>query len=190
MSIYDEPVPYMSPRERRARSLVRLGLAGAAVIALVIASVVVVRVGAEASLGQCAPPWLTGTDPQLCLNASVSRRQLSVTGTTSLPDGAMIQIWADDFGTSYGEHWQTDTVNVTVAQGAFRWTFDLSSWGAGTVTTTAVFRIGPGQPIEVVDRYGAGGERIVGPDVELDYQAGYPPPRSVRVSVDVDLPAG
>jgi hypothetical protein len=189
VNIYDEPEPYVSPGRRRMQNAVQATLALVAVVLLAIASIFVARVGAEAIMGQCAPPWLTGADPQLCLNAQISRGQLIVSGTTSLSDGAVIQLWAEDSGTAVGDHWQTDTTAVTVSNGAFRTTFDLSGWGPGTVTAHAQFRIGPGQPLEVVDRYGANGERIVGPDVELDFRAGDPPPRTVQVSVDVDLSA-
>jgi hypothetical protein len=189
VSIYDEPEPYVSPGQRRLRNAVRATLAVVVVFLLAIASLFVARVGSEAIMGQCAPPWLTGADPQLCLNAQISRGQLIVSGTTSLSDGAVIQLWAEDYGTAFGDHWQTDTAVVTVTNGRFRTTFDLSGWGAGTVTAHAQFRVGPGQPLEVVDRYGPNGERIVGPDVELDFRAGDPPPRTVQVSVDVDLPA-
>jgi hypothetical protein len=190
VNIYDEPAPYVSPGEVRARYLIRAALVVAAVAGLLFASFVVARAVAEAALGQCAPPWLTGTDPQLCLNAQVSQRQLTISGTTSLPDRAVLTLWAEDYGTSYGEYWQTETVAIPVSGGAFRWTFDVSSWGAGTVTANVQFRIGPGQPPQVVDRYGSNGEHIVGPDVELDFRAGDPPPRTVKVSVDVDLSAG
>jgi hypothetical protein len=151
---------------------------------------VVVRAGAEAVLGQCTPSWLSGTDPQLCLNARISRRILNVSGSTSLTDGAIVQVWAEDFGTGYGEHWITDTVNFTVVDGAFGGTFDLSSWGAGTVTVSAVFAVGSQQPAEIIDRYGVNGERLKGPDVQFGATGVAPPAQAVQVSVNADLSAG
>ena len=190
MSIYDEPPPFVSPAVRRARAALSTVFVVTVVVLVIFASAVVVKAGVEAALGQCTPTWVSGADPQLCLNARISRRTLVVSGTTSLSDGAIIQVWAEDFGTGYNQHWVTDTVAVTVANGSFGRSFDLSTWGAGTVTVTVIFEVGPGQPAELFDRYGAYGERLSGPEVVLDLNAGDPAPRAVQVSTDVDLSAG
>lgn len=191
MSIYHDPLApaLMSARPRRSRRA-DLVLAGVAVVVLAVTSVLVVKAGAEAVLGQCAPTWLVGTDPQLCLDASIFSRTLFVRGSTSLPDGALVQVWATDSGTGYNQSWTTDTVSLTVSNGAFSRSFDLSDWGAGTVTAFAQFEIGPDQPKSLVSRYGADGERLHGPDVKPDYSQGDPPPLAAQVSTDVDLPAG
>jgi len=188
VSIYDEPVPWISPREKRIRLTLRVVLTTLGVVILVVSSYLVVRTLAEAALGQCSPSWLTGTDPQICLYSDAGNQQLKVWGTASLQDGAIVELSAED-GPTFAQHWQTDVVRVPVSSGAFSYTFDVTGWGAGTVTTTLEFRMGPDQPAVVVDRYGSNGERIVGPDVSLDYQAGDPPPRIVQVSVDTDLSA-
>ncbi len=191
MSIYHDPLAPtpVSPRRRRSRRA-DLVLAGAAVVVLAVISVLVVKASAEAVLGQCAPTWLVGTDPQLCLDASIDNRTLVVSGSTSLPDGALVQVWATDYGTGFDQRWTTDTVSLTVSDGAFSRSFDLSDWGAGTVTVFAQFEIGPDQPESVVSRYGAGGERLHGPDVNPNFRGGDPPPSAVQISTDVDLPAG
>lgn len=191
VSIYHDPLAPapVSPSSRRSRTTDFI-LAGAAVVVLAVASLLVVKAGAEAVLGQCAPTWLVGTDPQLCLDASIYRRTLSVTGSTSLPDGAAVQVWATDYGTGYNQRWTTDTVSLTVSNGAFSRSFDLSDWGAGTVTVYAQFEVSSDQPESVVSRYGTRGERLHGPDVKLDYSRGDPPPLAVQSSMDVDLPAG
>ena len=191
VSIYHDPLAPapVSPSGRRSRTTGFI-LAGAGVLVLAVASLLVVKVGAEAILGQCAPTWLVGTDPQLCLDASIFGRTLSVTGNTSLPDGAIVQVWATDYGTGYNQRWTTDTVSLTLSNGAFSRTFDLSDWGAGTVTAYAQFEVTSVQPQIVVSRYGAGGERLHGPDVKSDYSQGDPPPLSVQSSTEVDLPAG
>ena len=188
VSIYHDPLAPapVSPSSRRYRTTDFI-LAGAAVVVLAVASFLVVKVGAEAVLGQCAPTWLVGTDPQLCLDASISNRTLSVTGSASLPDGAIVQVWAADYGTGYNQRWTTDTVSLTASNGAFGRSFDLSDWGAGTVTVYAQFEVSSDQPESVV---GARGERLHGPDVKLDYSQGDPPPLVVQSSMDVDLPAG
>lgn len=190
MSFYDEPPSYVKPGLRRAREALNAVLSAAIAVVVIVASVTVARVGAEALLGQCTPPWLAGTDPQLCLSAQVSQGTLIVSGGTSLTDGAIVQVWADDYGTSPNEHWGIDPVNVTVAGGSFGQTFDVSGWGAGTVTVTAFFEIGAGQPQDVIDRYGVNGERLNGPDVRLDLSGSDPAPQAVQVSTDVDLSAG
>jgi hypothetical protein len=190
VSIYDEPAPYLTPRRRRMKRVVRAVSVATAVVVIGAASVVVVKVGAAAALGQCTPAWLTGADPQLCINAEISGRTLIVSGTTSLTDGAIVQVWAEDFGTGYDQHWITSTLNVTVSGGGFGQTFDLSSWGAGTVTVNGLFEIGPQQPADVAARYGPNGERLGGPDLKFDLNAGDPPPRAVQVSTNVDLSAG
>ena len=190
MSIYDEPAPFVSPGVLRARRAVSAVLVGALAIVAVVASIVIVRGGAEALLGQCTPPWLAGTDPQVCLNAHISRRTLVVSGNTSLPDGAIVRVWADDPGLGPGADWTTDTVDCAVIDGSFGRSFDVTDWGAGTVTVTAIFEVGPKQPAEVVDRYGANGERISGPEVLFDLNASSPAARMVQVSTNVDLSAG
>lgn len=191
VSIYHDPLAPapMSPSSRRSRTA-HLILAAVAVVLVVAASVLVVKAGAEAVLGQCAPPWLVGTDPQLCLDASIYGRTLLVTGSTSLPDGALVQVWATDYGTDFDQHWTTDTLSLTVSNGAFSRGFDLSDWGAGTVTVYAQFEVTSDQPESVASRYGANGERLNGPDVKPDFSQGDPPPFAVQSSTDVDLPAG
>ena len=190
MSIYDEPAPLVDPRLRRAERAVSAVFVGVVVAAFVVASAIVVKFGAEAILGQCAPSWLSGADPQLCLNAEINQPTLIVSGSTSLPDGAVVQVSAEDFGTGYNQHWVTDTANLTVANGSFGGSFDLTGWGAGTVTGTAIFEIGSSQPTDVVDRYGTHGQLLSGPDVQLDRNGGDPQAQMVLVSTDVDLSAG
>ena len=190
MSIYDEPEPFVSPRLLRARRALNAVLAAVILVIVIVGSVAIVKGVAEAILGQCTPPWLAGTDPQICLNAQISQGTLIVSGGTSLTDGAIVQVWADDYGTGPNEHWGIDPVNVTVAGGSFGQTFDVSGWGAGTVTVTAFFEIGAGQPQDVIDRYGVNGERLNGPDVRLDLSGSDPAPQAVQVSTDVDLSAG
>jgi hypothetical protein len=187
--IYDEP--WAPVPEYRSQS--RSGRAAATVLSVTLAVVAVaglffaVRFVAEGTLGQCAPPWLTGTDPQLCLNASVSRGTLTVSGTTSLPDGALITVWAENSG--YDQYRSTGTASTSVSGGAFRYSFDVSGWGAGTIVVTAEFAVTPDQPRAVIDRYGWGGEGLRGPDVRPDYGRGRPPPMEIRSSVQVDLSA-
>ena len=133
MSFYDEPPSYVKPGLRRAREALNAVLSAAIAVVVIVASVTVARVGAEALLGQCTPPWLAGTDPQVSVQAGAT---------------------------------------------------------AGTVTVTAFFEIGAGQPQDVIDRYGVNGERLNGPDVRLDLSGSDPAPQAVQVSTDVDLSAG
>ena len=73
MSIYDEPEPFVSPRILRARRALNVVLAAAIRSSSIVGSVAIVEGVAEAILGQCTPPWLAGTDPQICLNAQISQ---------------------------------------------------------------------------------------------------------------------
>jgi hypothetical protein len=154
---------------------------------LLIGGFLAVRFTAEGTLGQCAPPLLAGTDPQLCLSAAASRGTLTVSGTTSLPDGAAITVWAENG--RFDRYRSTGTASAIVLDGAFRQVFDVSGWGAGTIVVTAEFAVTADQPRAVIDRYGWGGERLRGPDVRPDYDRGRPAPMEVRSSIQVDLPA-
>jgi hypothetical protein len=190
--IYDEPwapVPDYRTRTRSGRAVAAAASVGLAVF-VVVGVFLAVRFVAEGSLGQCAPPWLTGTDPQLCLNASVSRDTLTVSGTASLPDGTVVTISAETGGTGLGQYRSTGTASAVVTDGAFSRSFDVSQWGAGTIVVSVEFAITPDQPQAVIDRYGWRGERLHGPDVEPNYTvSSVPPPMVVRSSIQVDLSA-
>lgn len=166
-----------------------VALSGALVVLVIVGGFFAVRFVAEGTMGQCAPSWLTGTDPQLCVDASVSRGTLTVSGSTSLPDGAIVTVWADSSGTGYDQYQTTGPAPAIVSGGVFRRTFDVSNWGAGTIVVTAQFAITSDQPRSLIDRYGWGGEGLRGPDVRPDYERGQPPPMDVRSSVQVDLSA-
>ena len=166
-----------------------VALSAALLILVIIGGFVALRFAAEGAMGQCAPSWLTGTDPQLCLDAAVSRGTLTISGTTSLPDGAVVTVWADNSGTDYDRYQTTGPAPAAVSDGVFRRTFDVSNWGAGTIVVTAQFAITSEQPQAIIDRYGWGGEGLRGPDVRPDYDRGRPPPMDVRSSVQVDLSA-
>ncbi len=187
--IFEEP---WAPAPEYARSglspVARRALAAVLVLALVAGSFLVARLAAEATLGQCAPSWLTGTDPQLCVNASVSGGTLTVTGTTSLSDGALVEITAEDDGVG-GGYWSTSPTDVTVDGGAYRRAFDVSSWGAGTVTVSVRFEVSGDQPQALIDRYGGNGSGLRGPDVQPDFGLGDPAPMVILSSIQVDLAA-
>lgn len=189
MRTYDEPwAPVPERRSHpRSRGAVAATLSVAVVVLVAAGGFVALRFAAEASLGQCAPDWLTGTDPQLCLYASVSRGTLTVSGTTTLPDGAIVTVSADNSGTSVDQYWSTGTASATVTGGTFRHSFDVSQWGAGTIVVTAEFAISGDQPGALIDRYGWGGEGLRGPDVRPDYDRGAPAPMEVRSTIQVDL---
>jgi hypothetical protein len=188
--IYDEPWAPVPERRSHPRSRAAVAaVASLAVLAFIVAGgFLTVRFVAEASLGQCAPDWLTGTDPQLCLNASVSGGTLTVSGTTGLPDGAIITVSAESNGTGFNQYWSTSSPAV-VSGGEFRRTFDVSTWGPGTILVTAEFVITPDQPQAAIDRYGWAGEGLRGPDVRPDFDRGRPAPMEVRSTVQVDLSA-
>jgi hypothetical protein len=170
--IYDEPWAPTPEEEARAetRREMRTVLTAIAVIVLIVGGLLAGRVLAASMMGQCSPGWLTGADPQLCVNAAVTQNNLVVTGTTSLPDGAIIEISVEE---SVGvRYWSSGTVDVTAAGGSFGRTFDVSSWSSGTAIVTARFAVTVDQPQAIIDRYHADGSGLSGPDVRPGYRGG------------------
>jgi hypothetical protein len=170
--IYDEPWAPTPGEEARAetRREMRAFLTAIAVIVLTIGGLLAGRVLAASTMGQCSPGWLTGADPQLCLNATANQGNLVVTGTTSLPDGSIIELSVEE---SLGfQYWTTGPVDVTVADGAYSGSFDVSAWASGTAVVTARFVVSVDQPQSIVDRYHGDGSGLSGPDVRPNYRGG------------------
>ncbi len=187
--IFEEPwAPAPEYRRSGLSQTGRRALGLLAVLGFIAGSFVTARFVTEATLGQCAPSWLTGTDPQLCINASIAQRVLTVSGTTSLADGSIVQLLAEDDGVG-GGYWTAGPIDVAVSGGSFRRTFDVSDWGAGTIVVTVQFAICGDQPQAVIDRYGGDGSGLRGPDVQPDPDRGAPAPQVVESSIQVDLTA-
>jgi hypothetical protein len=112
--------------------------------------------------------------------SSASGWQVTVTGTTDLPDGALLLVEVD------GTTGKQQSI-ATVAGGAFSTKFDASNVGEGPASVTTSFSIvyGPAQPQAVVDRFGPEGQRIGGAQI---YRAAVTAPRALRVTQSVTLP--
>ena len=188
--VYDEPVPYVPPGELRARRAARTIGWSIVIVSLLAISWLGLRAGSEAMLGQCSPSWLTGTDPQVCINASITGQTIHISGTASLSDRTILEVWADEDGASPDQAGaSTDTAEVAVFGGSFSRTLDLSGFQPGTVTAHARLQMSSRQPADVLARYGQMGERLVGPDAATRFDLGSPAPRVVEVTTAVDFPA-
>jgi hypothetical protein len=116
-----------------------------------------------------------------------------VEGTTTLPDGAVINYYywhADDAVNSRndGAHGGLATVH----DGRFAFASDLSDWPPGRVTLYTEFSVGwdTEQPADVVSRFGSEGEHMAGPQVYVDSPGD---PKMLLVPVEFELataPAG
>jgi len=118
------------------------------------------------------------------VTSTVEGHTVHVSGTTDLPDGAVI-----------GYYWwhDIDTVAtipgglVTVADGRFAFVSDLSAWPAGTATAYISFGVNSTeniQPKPVVDRFGSQGEHLGGPQVHVDSPGD---PKQLLVTTSVEL---
>jgi hypothetical protein len=104
-------------------------------------------------------------------------RSLVVDGTTTLPDGAIL-----DYGVTLDDRTEPSISQVmTVQNGRFGFAADLTGWPAGHASLGIGFGIGWGtpQPQAVVDRFGASGERMTGRQVWTD---------SGDTMLEVDIP--
>jgi hypothetical protein len=111
------------------------------------------------TMGGCAPEWLVPSNPHYCVTANVSAGTLTVTGDTTLADGALI-----DVTLTSDEHPLVDRhapQRVVVAGGKFKAEFDVSRDHPGPVTLTAAFSP-VGQPSAVVMQLGVKGIAITG----------------------------
>lgn len=87
-------------------------------------------------------------------------RTVLIEGTTNLPDGALLE-W--DLEARNGE---TKHGPMKVKGGKFTSTVTVNEWRPGRVEVWVGFNtLIKGQPPEVVQRYGARGERLTGPNI-------------------------
>jgi hypothetical protein len=93
-------------------------------------------------------------------------RSLVVEGSTTLPDGAVL-----DYGVTLDDRTDPSISRVTTVQnGRFAFAENLTGWPVGRASLGIGFGVGWGtsQPQRIVDRYGASGERMAGPQVWTD----------------------
>jgi hypothetical protein len=111
-----------------------------------------------------------------------------VTGTTTLPDGAVINYYYSHELDAVNDRNEPHAGTATVHDGRFVFSADLSDWPAGTVTLYTEFSVAWGveQPADVVARFGSEGEHMAGPQVYVDSPGD---PKMLLVPVEFDLPS-
>jgi hypothetical protein len=146
---------------------------GAATVVLVVGWMVLTLLGPVLEL-----PF-NRVDVELEATAIVVDGTVRVTGTTDLPEGANLawRIGPALVGTPLAEG------SVEVRDGAFAFSADAGDWPWARVYATVELFIDDEQPQAVRDRYGDGGERMDGPDVQRDSGDAY-----LSVDVEVRLP--
>jgi hypothetical protein len=101
----------------------------------------------------------------------IEGRILTVQGTTSLADGALIdcETWHESEDDGIGPLKYATSVEAVVKSGTFVCRADLTGWPSGTVRADASFiPYEEGQPADVIDRYGEYGEHLSGTGVFQD----------------------
>src|ERR1035437_7038538 len=133
------------------------------------------------AMGGCAPQWLVPGNPAFCVSGRLDGRMLTVSGQTTLPDGALVDIAvsSDDLAISEPPSAQ----RVSVNGGTFEATFDLSRRRSGSVTVTAALHMA-GQPAAVAQSYGTDGHALAGPTALAD---GSDDGRSLLATLHFDL---
>jgi hypothetical protein len=172
---------------RRSRSRIRLVVGVAVTIAFIAALAgcgwFVLRVVAQFQLDGCQPEWLIHSDPRFCLTAAIEHGQLTVTGHTTLPDGATVETWVASDGARFPD--PIDDPKPTVHAGEFSTSFNLKDWPAGEVTVSAIFR-STDQPGDIATLYGINGAFMEGPATRYDYDFD-PPPKDLQAWVSLDF---
>ena len=119
----------------------------------------------------------------ITIEVQVDGEVLTVGGTTDLPDGTILKVTAADVRIE--SYHGTDSL-VNVAGGRYQASLGISGWRPGQILVGAGFAPGyPGQPPEVVTRFGAMGEQLTGPQVHQDWDRG---DRSLDAWTNVVLP--
>jgi hypothetical protein len=137
-------------------------------IVAIVAILGVLGYGAAVALGITRIP-INLIETSIAISTSLDGRILTISGTTTLPDGAVVdcETWheSEDDGLGSGEYHTVDV--VTIHSGALMCRADLTGWPTGTVRASARF-LPWDQPAAIVDRYGYRGERLSGSEVYQD----------------------
>ena len=124
---------------------------------------------ATLAFGSCAPGWLVGSDPVLCVRYSEDADSIVVSGETDLPDGTVLLLERGDLDLTE----KADATKIVVKDGQIAGRTPRS----GPSTLRVVFRVAPwhnadgedlvlaasDQPQAVIDRFGRDGAGIRGP---------------------------
>ena len=116
------------------------------------------------ALGGCAPGWLVPSDPEFCVSGALEGHILTISGRTTLPDGAVIDLsvksgFVDTASTVVGNE------QVAVKSGRFEGTFAVPINPAlrdDTIVATATVLMDE-QPAAVKKHYGSDGRAMAGP---------------------------
>ncbi len=133
------------------------------------------------AMGGCAPQWLVPGNPGFCVSGQLNGQMLTISGQTTLPDGALVDIAVSSDDSVISE--QPSAQRVAVNGGKFEATFDLSRRRSGSVTVTAALHLA-GQPAAVAQSYGADGRALTGPTALADGSDGG---RSLLATLHFDL---
>ena len=117
-----------------------------------------------------------GANAMISLSASVEGRAITLSGTTNLPDGSLIELrlfqldnWNASQAAGSGSDPTTSpwvlSMEVTVKGGAFSALSLVPTWPSGKVVGVADFWMDSLQPPEALARYGPDGQSMNGPDV-------------------------
>jgi hypothetical protein len=114
----------------------------------------------------------------------VGKTTVRITGSTSLPDGSLIDY----------HYWRGDAINegpagvAEVKDGGFSVEDDISTLRPGKWTVELSFSAawGSEQPSHVMDLFGSEGEHLAGPQVYVDSPGD---PKQLLVTTDVDIPS-
>ena len=176
------PAPALTPQPSRLPPTHWRGIvSGVALASLVaISSWPLAQFAGINAMGGCAPQWLVPSNPVFCVNGRLDGRMLTVSGETTLPDGALVDIAvsSDDFVSE-----QPSAQRASVNGGKFEATFDLSRRRSGSVTATAALHLA-GQPATVALSYGTDGHALTGPTALADGSDGG---RSLLATLHFDL---
>ncbi len=171
-----------APRDWRFWLIVGLSLSFAMAGIWIAAFAGVLKDLAGPALDGCGPE---PADPRYCLTATLEGRRLVVVGHTTLPDGAIIEVWVENMDHLDDPDQNTAPMLVTTKGGRFTATFDVSSWDPGELTVAALLRI-DSQPRHIQALYGSDGSGFYGPATRYDYDYD-PPPKDLEAWVDLRL---
>jgi hypothetical protein len=129
----------------------------------------------------CVAP-ARGEPANVLLTLQVERNGESVTlrGSTDFPDRTVVQLSVTNM--DFADYGSVDG-SAVVASGRYSGTLDIAALRSGDLLATATFAVGaPGQPSELVERFGLHGEGLRGPEVVHPWDGDDP---FVQVSADV-----
>lgn len=133
-----------------------------------------VAVGIGFMVGLTAAIWgfnALQSNVHVALDVTVDDGAATVAGSTDLPDGSLVTVrvyQADEWRRAGAEGRSEQTFpwirdqDVTVDDGSFIATFDISGWPSGSGAAMALFWVDPAQPDSVRERFGNDGENLRG----------------------------